>query len=70
MILEFIYFNEYGIFIWPAFFFTFISCLVLFLKSKKEYKKQEKLFLEQFQTTQIIKTKESEKDVFSGSAIY
>ena len=70
MILEFINFNEYGMFIWPAFSFTFISCLALFLKSKKEFKKQEKLFLDHFKSIQTTKTKEPEKDVLSGSVVY
>ena len=34
----------YGQFVWPAFIFTFASCLILYLKTKKELQKQEKMF--------------------------
>ena len=44
MILDFFNQGGYGQFIWPAFIFTFAICLILYLKTKKELQKQEKIF--------------------------
>ena len=63
MNLEFLILNEYGQFVWPAFIFTFAMCFALYLKTKKEFQKQEKMFLKRFaqnQTTKIETAKEKE----------
>ena len=52
----------YGQFIWPAFIFTFFACLTLYLKTKAELKKQEKLFLNEYKHLEIIKIEISEKE--------
>ena len=68
MNLEFLILGGYGQFVWPAFIFTFVSCFVLYVKTKKEFQKQEKLFLKEFkqiQTEKIETTKN--KEVLSGS---
>ena len=70
MNMELFILDGYGQFVWPAFIFTFVSCLFLYLKTKKELKKQEKMFLREFkqlQTTKIKITKR--KEVLSGSLI-
>ena len=36
MVLEYFILGGYGLFVWPAFIFTFISCFYLYLKSIKE----------------------------------
>ena len=67
MNLELLIFGGYGQFIWPAFIFTFVSCFVLYVKTKKEFQKQEKMFLKEFkqiQTEKIETTKN--KEVLSG----
>ena len=74
MNLELFSLNGYGQFVWPAFFFTFISCFFLYLKTKKEFHKYEKIFLNefgQFQTERIEvdKRKKSTKEVLSGSSV-
>ena len=66
--------NGYGQYVWPAFIFTFISCFSLYIKTRKEYRKQEKMFLKEFEQaktikTEIIQIKETRKKAFSGSAI-
>ena len=66
--------NGYGQYVWPAFIFTFISCFSLYIKTRKEYRKQEKMFLKEFEQAKTIKTeivqiKETRKKSFSGSAI-
>jgi len=48
MITSFLYMNGYGIFVWSAFLFTFVCCFFLYLKTRKELKKQEKMFLNKF----------------------
>ena len=53
--------NGYGQFVWPAFLFTFLSCFFLFLKTKAEFKKQEKIFLNTFKQPSVIKIKIAEQ---------
>ena len=63
MNLEFLVLGGYGQFVWPAFVFTFVSCFALYVKTKKELQKQEKMFFKEFKPTQtetIETTKEKE----------
>ena len=70
MYLDFFNFGGYGIFIWPAFIFTFVSCFFLYIKIKIEFTKHEKMFVNNFKTTQIRKIKSLEKKkVLVGSSI-
>ena len=74
MNLELIVLGGYGQFVWPAFIFSFVSCLYLYLKTKKELKKQQKIFLNKFKQPQTIKIestkrKEAKKEALSGSLI-
>ena len=48
MNLELFILGGYGYFVWPAFIFTFLSCFALYLKTNKEFKKQEIMFLNKF----------------------
>ena len=71
MNLDFLILNGYGQFVWSAFIFTFVSCFVLYVKTKKEFKKQEKIFLKEFKQIQTKKIETNkEKEVLSGSPIY
>jgi heme exporter protein D len=49
--------SGYGQFVWSAFIFTFVSCIALYLKTNKELKKQEKVFLSEYKDFQIEKIK-------------
>ena len=74
MIMEIVNLGGYGQFVWPAFIFTFVSCFLLYLRTKKEFQKQEKMFINEFKqlhTVKIktVKTKESTKEVLSGSSV-
>jgi len=74
MFVELITLGGYGIFVWPAFIFTFASCLFLYLKTKKEFLKQEKIFIKEFKQSQTIKVevdkrKKTKEEVLSGSTI-
>ncbi len=45
MITEFISMNGYGLYIWLSFGTVFISCAIVYYKTKKTLKKYEKDFL-------------------------
>ena len=45
MITEFITMNGYGLYVWLSFGIVFISCAVVYLKTKKTLKKYEQEFL-------------------------
>ena len=68
MNLELLILGGYGQFVWPAFIFTFVGCFTLYVKTKKEFQKQEKLFLKEFKQikTEKIETTKN-KEVLSGS---
>ena len=74
MIIEFIFLSGYGIYVWPAFIFTFVSCLYLYFKTEKELQQQEGFYLSKFKQLQemeikVDKKKESTRKVLSGSSI-
>ena len=75
MNIEFLVLGGYGQFVWPAYIFTFVSCFLLYLKTKKELKKQEKMFLIEFKQipvrkTEVAKQKELLKEVLSSNPTY
>ena len=75
MNIEFLVLDGYGSFVWPAFIFAFLSCLLLYLKTKKEFKRQEKMFLIEFKQMpvrkiEVSKKKEISKEVLSANPIY
>jgi heme exporter protein D len=75
MNIGFLVLGDHGTFVWPAFIFTFVSCFLLYLKTKKEFKRQEKVFLIKFKKipvrkTEVSKQRELSKGVLSGSPIY
>ena len=64
----------YGQFVWPAFIFTFVSCVALYKMTKKELQKQEKIFFSEYKEPLTVRIKSTEKDkivkeVLSGSSI-
>ena len=74
MDLEFLILGGYGQFVWPAFIFTFVSCFILFVKTKKEFQKQEKIFLQEYGQLEIkkittVQKEEITTEVFSDSSI-
>ena len=74
MDLEIFILGGYGQFVWPAFIFTFVSCFLLYKKTKKELLKQEKLFLKEYEQLSPVKIKTVEekkiaKEALSGSSI-
>ena len=74
MALELLILGGYGQFVWPAFIFTFASCLIFYVKTKKELRKQEKMFMSGYNQTQIssieiVERKEITKEALSGTSI-
>ena len=78
MNIEFLTLGGYGQFVWPAFIFTFVCCFSLYLKTKKEFNKQEKLFLLEYKQVAPAKinvakqkklSKKLSKEVLFGSLI-
>ena len=71
MNLELLILGGYGQFVWPAFIFTFVSCFSLYLKTRKEFQKHEKIFLKEFKQMQTEKMEiVKEKKVLSGNPIF
>ena len=75
MNLNLLILGGYGQFVWPAFIFTFVICFYLYLKTKKELQKQEKLFLKEFGQSRTVKIvvnsqKENTKKVLSGNSVF
>ena len=50
MNLEIFLMSDYGVFVWSSFLFTFLVCLFLFLKTKKNLKKLEKDYAQEAQS--------------------
>jgi len=66
MDLNFLSFNGYGIFVWPAFIFTFLSCAVLLIKTKQELKKYEQLFSKELKEAEA----EAEIKIIKDKKVY
>ena len=57
MHLDILFFNGYAAFIWPAFMFTLVSFLILYIKTRKELNKQENIYLKEYKQLNTIKIK-------------
>ena len=53
MISNFITMNGYGLYVWLSFSIVFISCAVVYLKTKKTLKKYENEFLIELQNLSV-----------------
>ena len=71
MYLEFFKLTTYIEFIIPAFVFTFLSCLTLYLNTKKEVKKYEKMFKATIEAEEYKEIKYSkENQAIPGSLVF
>ena len=64
MMSDFITMNGYGFYVWLSFGFVFISCAVVYFKTKKTLKKYEQEFLAELQALTLeekTKTLETSK---------
>jgi len=71
MNLNFFILDGYGYFVWPSFFITLAVCFILFYKTKKELKKQEKIYLKKFKKEEFkeINIEEIKKKILSTRVI-
>ena len=53
MISNFITMNGYGLYVWLSFSVVFISCVIVYFKTKKTLKKYEQEFLAEIQTLSL-----------------
>ena len=61
--------NGYGQFVWAAFTFSFASCLYLYLKTRIEFKKQEKIYLLEFGSIETKKIQFSKRKKSTEEAL-
>ena len=57
MITNFITMNGYGLFVWLSFGITFFSCSMLYYKTLKKLKKQEKNFADEINKLPVSEKK-------------
>ena len=57
MIMEILYLDGYGIYVWPAYIFTILSFSILYYSIKLQLEKERKLFIENFDLLNAEKTK-------------
>ena len=69
MIIELLTMNGYGQFVWTAFTFSFVSCLYLYLKTRIEFKKQEKIYLLEFGSIETKKIQFSKRKKSTEEAL-
>lgn len=70
MLLDSLNLGGYGLFVWPAFVLTFMTFFVLYFKTRKEFVKQEILYLSEFRQSKAIEiTPTEEKKAVLGNPI-
>ena len=71
MFLEKIIMSGYAMYVWPAFMFSFTACYFLYVKTKKEFIKQETVFLKEFKQAQTRKIETvQEKEALSNYPVF
>ena len=63
----------YGHFVWPSFIFTLGTCFLYYMKTRRELKKQEKVFISEFKYSNVTRTntfkeKKAAKEILSASS--
>ena len=72
MISEFLYMNGYGLYVWSAFLFTFLSFSILYTIIKIQYVKERNKFISKFgaldsKKAQVAKTQNINKEILSST---
>mgnify|MGYP001458831431 FL=1 len=49
--------NGYGIFVWSSFFLTFLTCAIVYYKTRKTLKKYEKEFAQEIENLSVNQKK-------------
>ena len=73
MILEFLFMNGYGIYVWPAFIFTLLSFVSLYLVIKIQYVKERNKFVSKFgnlnsERAAFAKSQSINKEILSNTS--
>ena len=73
MISEIIYMKGYGIYVWSAFIFTFLSFTFLYVITKIQYTKEKKKFLTKFgnlnsERAAFAKSQSINKEILSNTS--
>ena len=55
MIKDLIILEGYGFFVWSAFIFSILSCCFLYLKTRKDFQMQEKIYLDEIKQQNALK---------------
>ena len=64
MELKLLILGGYGQFVWPAFIFTFVSFFLLYIKTKNELKKLEKVYMNELEQILVTKTEIANRKKF------
>ena len=72
MIKEFLYMNGYGLYVWTAFFFTFLSFSTLYIIIKIQYVKEINKFVSKFgaldsKKAEVARTQTINKEILSST---
>ena len=67
--MELLTMNGYGQFVWSAFIFSFVSCLYLYLKTRIEFKQQEKIYFSEFKKLEARKIQFDKKKKYSEETL-
>ena len=72
MIYEFLHMNGYGLYVWSAFLFTFLSFSILYIVIKIQYVKEKNKFVSKFgaldsEKAQKARTQNINKEILSSS---
>ena len=65
MIIDLIFMNGYGLFVWSSFIITFLVCGIFYYKTRKSLKKYEKEFAKEIEALSI----EQKKTVLENSKV-
>ena len=71
MDLEIINLNGYGQYVWSAFILTFSICFILYSKTKKEFLREEKIYLKTFPQVKSKKiTPSKQEEILLKSPVF
>tara|TARA_B100001123_G_C14464397_1_gene691830 strand:+ start:116 stop:337 length:222 start_codon:yes stop_codon:yes gene_type:complete len=73
--MEILTLGGYGAFVWPAYIFSFVCYFFLYIKTKKELNKLERIFIKDHKKLavgqiQVAAQKRLSKEILSGNLTY
>ena len=72
MITELLHMNGYGLYVWSAFLFTFVSFTILYVITKIQYTKERKKFMSKYgaldsKKAEVARSQTINKEILSSS---